>query len=329
VDGGGINFMFRKHIPLLAAALAVSLLFIGCNSASNDENGKNIVVTVFPLYDWTRVILGSNPGNITVTYLLESGVDLHNYTPSIRDVALISTSDLFLWVGGKSDTWVLNTMANPQNQYRRNVPVMRLLSLHETQVFPIDGVIPGEIGGENCCGGETHDEHVWLSLPFAMRFVERLRDEIILLDPENEDYYNANAVAYISELEALHHQFTKMVELAERSIILVIDRFPFLYMMLDYDLEFRSAFDGCFAATEISMQRQAELANAVNNFNLDTILIVDNHPVASAVAYAAGRELAIIELQDFQSVSRHHIGQGLTFLDGMQQNLEALRIALN
>jgi len=315
---------------LFAVILATSLLFVGCNTAHNtDEDTANIVVTVFPLYDWTREVLGSNPGNIAVTYLLETGVDLHNYTPSIRDIASISTSDLFLWVGGKSDSWVLNAMANPQNQYRRNVPVMRMLSIHETQMFPVDGVIPGDIGGENCCGGETHDEHVWLSLPFAIRFVERIRDEIIILDPYNEGYYTANAAAYIVELEELNRQFTEMVELAQRRTILVVDRFPFLYMTVDYDLQFFSAFDGCFAATEISMQRQAELANAVNSLSLNTILIIDNHSVAGAVAYAAGRELQIIELQDFQSVSRYHIGQGLTFLYGMQQNLEALRIALN
>jgi len=305
------------------------LLFLlaGCNS--NPQEETSIVTTVFPLYDWTREILGSNPANIGVTYLLESGVDLHNYTPSIRDVAQISTSDLFLWVGGKSDTWVLNAMANPQNPDRRNVPIMRLLSIYETQVFPLEGVIPGDVGGENCCGGETHDEHVWLSIPFAIRFVERILDEIILLDPENATYYTANATAYIAELTALHLQFLSMAASAERNTILVVDRFPFLYMTLDYGLEFFSAFDGCFAATEISMQRQAELANAVNSRELNAIMIIDNFPVAGAVAHAAGRELDIIPLQDFQSVSRYHIEQGFTFLYGIQQNLAALTAALN
>ncbi|MCL2404312.1 MAG: metal ABC transporter substrate-binding protein [Defluviitaleaceae bacterium] len=324
--------MCKKLLIILVPALVAILMFAGCDTASRGtnsaESAANIVTTVFPLYDWTRVVLGSNPGGIEVTYLLESGVDLHNYSPSIRDVAAISTSDLFLWVGGKSDAWVLNAMANPQNQYRRNVPIMRMLSLDETQVFPIDGIIPGETT-DDCCGGATHDEHVWLSLPFAMRFVERIRDEIILLDPGNEYYYNTNTAEYIAKLEELNLQFAYMVGLAPRDTILVVDRFPFLYMMLDYDLEFFSAFDGCFAATEISMQRQAELANAVNSLGLEVIMIIDNHPVANAVSRAAGRDLNIIELQDFQSVSRYHIQQGLTYLSGMQQNLEALSIALN
>ena len=315
---------------LIIIALAASLLLAACGNDNlrSNTNSDNIVATIFPLYDWTRVILGSNPNGLSVRYLLESGVDLHNYTPSIQDIASISSCDLFLWVGGKSDDWVLNAMANPQNENRRNVPIMRLLTIHETQVFPLEGVIPGEVGGENCCGGMTHDEHVWLSLPFAMRFVERIAEEIATLDPENAVYYMANASAYIAELYELHHQFIEMVENAPRDTILVVDRFPFLYLTVDLGLNFFSAFNGCFAATEISLQRQAELANAVNNLGIDVIIIIDNQGVADSVASAAGRDVQIISLQDFQSVSSYHIQQGLTYLSGMRQNLESLRLAL-
>jgi len=313
----------------IIALILICILLTSCTGTAN-ENGRseNIVTTIFPLYDWTRVVLGSNPGEISVRYLLESGVDLHFYTPSIQDIAAISASDLFLWVGGKSDDWVLNTMANPVNPNRRNVPVMRMLTIHETLAFPVDGVIPAEVGGEDCCGGEFHDEHVWLSLPFAKRFVERIAEEIVRLDPDNADYYMANAAAYITELYDLHNQFIEMVANSPRDTILVIDRFPFLYLTNDYGLNFFSAFDGCFAATEISFQRQAELVNALNNLALNVIIIIDNYPVAESVANAAGRNVEILALQDFQAISTYHIQQGLTYLSGMRQNLEALRTAL-
>jgi len=314
-----------------AVLLLICFFLVGCSEADGTDGNTsptdNIVTTIFPLYDWTRLILGSNPGGLSVRYLLESGVDLHFYTPSIQDIAAISASDLFLWVGGKSDDWVLNAMANPVNEYRRNVPVMRMLTIHETLSFPVDGVI-GDVGGEDCCGGEFHDEHVWLSLPFAIRFVERIAEEIVILDPENADYYMANARAYIAELYELHNQFAEMVENSPRDTILVIDRFPFLYLTVDYGLSFFSAFDGCFAATEISFQRQAELASALNYHELDVIIIINNYSVAEAVASVAGRDIAIESLLDFQSVSTYHIEQGLTYLDGMRQNLEALQVAL-
>jgi len=324
----------RKFKAVLILSIVICFLLVGCTEAGAqgaDESispTDNIVTTIFPLYDWTRVILGSNPSGLGVRYLLESGVDLHFYTPSIQDIAAISASDLFLWVGGKSDDWVLNAMANPVNQYRRNVPVMRMLTLHETLAFPVDGVIPGDVGGEDCCGGEFHDEHVWLSLPFAMRFVERIAEEIARLDPDNADYYMANAVTYIAELYTLHHQFIELVENSPKDTILVVDRFPFLYLTVDYGLSFFSAFDGCFAATEISFQRQAELVNTFNELELDVIIIIDNYSVAESVAAAAERDVAIISLQDFQAISTSHIQQGLTYLSGMKQNLEALGVAL-
>jgi len=320
----------KKYAAVLLFVICVSLA--GCGngeSRSTDGPVDHIVTTIFPLYDWTRVILGSNPSDLGVRYLLESGVDLHFYTPSIQDIAAISAADLFLWVGGKSDDWVLNAMTNPVNANRRNIPVMRMLTIHETLVFPVEGVIPAEIGSEDCCGGEFHDEHVWLSLPFAMRFVERIAEEIARLDPDNEAYYLANVAAYITELEALHHEFIDMVAHAARDTILVIDRFPFLYLTVDYGLTFFSAFDGCFAATEINFQRQAELVNALNRLDLDVILIIDNHGVAESVARAAGRDVAIVTLQDFQGVSTYHIQQGFTYLGGMRHNLEALRMALD
>ncbi|MCL2223013.1 MAG: metal ABC transporter substrate-binding protein, partial [Oscillospiraceae bacterium] len=288
-----------RFAAVLIFSATICFLLIGCGRAAsygtdgnaNSGGSGNIVTTIFPLYDWTRVVLGSNPGEFGLKYLLESGVDLHFYTPSIQDIAAISASDLFLWVGGKSDDWVLNAMANPVNEYRRNVPVMRMLTIHETLAFPVDGVIPGDVGGEDCCGGEFHDEHVWLSLPFAKRFVERIAEEIANLDPENADYYMLNAETYIAELYELHNLFIEMVESSPRDTILVVDRFPFLYLTVDYGLNFLSAFDGCFAATEISFQRQVELANAVHYLDLDVIIIIDNHTVAESVANAAERDI--------------------------------------
>jgi zinc transport system substrate-binding protein len=115
---------------------------------------------------------------------------------------------------------------------------------------------------------------------------------------------------------------------APRDTILVVDRFPFLYLTIDYGLNFFSAFDGCFAATEICLTRKGELANAVNDLDLNVIIIIDNHSVARSVADAAGRDVEIISLQDFQTVSNYHIEEGLTYLDGMRQNLELLGLAL-
>lgn len=121
--------MKRNWKSKTAALLAVSgaLLLSGCGSATTGDSvptteaaeaqpetttaaaaGRqplSIVCTSYPQYDFVNQILGDNPAGIEVTYLLGSGVDMHNYQASAEDMIKIRTSDLFLYIGGESDEW--------------------------------------------------------------------------------------------------------------------------------------------------------------------------------------------------------------------------------
>jgi len=79
-------------------------------------NSLKIVSTIFPQYDWVREILGENAGNMDLTLLIASTVDLHSFQPSVSDIATIAAADLFIYVGGDSDEWVeaaLRQSTNP------------------------------------------------------------------------------------------------------------------------------------------------------------------------------------------------------------------------
>ena len=64
---------------LLCLALGVTVL-TGCSQGEVQEKGDRmqIVVTVFPAYDWTKEMLGSRAEKADVTFLLGNGVDLHS-----------------------------------------------------------------------------------------------------------------------------------------------------------------------------------------------------------------------------------------------------------
>ncbi|MBQ8974649.1 MAG: zinc ABC transporter substrate-binding protein, partial [Oscillospiraceae bacterium] len=111
---------------LLIVALALSLSACASknNSAAGADGGKpKIVTTIFPIYDWIRQILGDNSG-AELTMLLDKGVDLHNYQPTAEDILKISTCDLFIYVGGESDEWVDDALAEAVN---RDMKVINLL----------------------------------------------------------------------------------------------------------------------------------------------------------------------------------------------------------
>ena len=84
----------RKIIASVLAVLMLIGLLAGCAFGTPEPDGDDgrlrIVTTVFPAYDWIRNILGSNPGNADVIWLLDGGVDLHSYPPSEADILAIN-----------------------------------------------------------------------------------------------------------------------------------------------------------------------------------------------------------------------------------------------
>ena len=96
------------------------------NTAVSDAQPLNIVCTIFPEYDWVREILGSHAENANITYLLDNGVDLHNYQPTTADMAKIAECDLFIYVGGESDEWAEDALAEAVNP---NMQVINLMDV--------------------------------------------------------------------------------------------------------------------------------------------------------------------------------------------------------
>ena len=94
-------------------------------TTASEDKSLNIVCTIFPEYDWVTEILGSHAENDTITYLLDNGVDLHSYQPTAQDMAKIAECDLFIYVGGESDEWVEDALAEAVN------PDMQVINLME------------------------------------------------------------------------------------------------------------------------------------------------------------------------------------------------------
>jgi len=308
-----------KRIILMLAVFIFCVPAVFFASGCDDNRPPDIVVTVFPIYDWTMVILGDNPANFKVRYLLETGVDLHAFDPSAIDRAYIASCYLFIYVGGKSDGWTLGALAGQHqtNEYRRTLRLMEQLD---------EGALLQ--GGDDCCGGLEPDEHIWMSIRFAKIFIDAILYELKSLDPANSAYYTANAAAYIAQLEKLDQEFMAMVENASQDTIVVADRFPFLYLVRDYGISFYAAFDGCSIVTDVPLARRIHLINTVNRLNSRAILTINNTYLANTIRDTADHNPEVLFLEDFQTVSRVRINQGFSYIDGMRTNLQALTKAL-
>ena len=122
---------FKKLIPFFMAA--VLLLLPACSSdggetgtPANQKDGVDIVATVFPAYDWTREIIGSSDG-AELTLLFDKGVDIHSYQMTADDIIKISDCDIFIYVGGESDHWVEDALAEAVNPDTDNFSLIRIM----------------------------------------------------------------------------------------------------------------------------------------------------------------------------------------------------------
>lgn len=385
--------LFKKKKKLSASSLLLAGLFlcivlsVGCSVVKN-TSGKNttrknaesentieqnsiekgnsnkisIVCTTFPQYDWVKNILGEEAERFNVTLLLDNGVDMHSYQPAVKDIATAGSSNLFIYVGGESDTWVEDALKEAKNKDLKAINLMETLGNSVKEEEVVEGMQEEreslghsheksskekqeqtqkeshensqEINGQKEAADEEpeYDEHIWLSIRDAEIMVKNIEKAIEQLDSDNAKVYQTNAENYIKKLDTLDKQYANTIQNAKYKAILFGDRFPFRYMADDYDLKYYAAFAGCSAETMAGFETVTFLAKKADELRLPVILTIENSDgrIAEAVkSNTTKKNQKILAMNSLQSVTKEQIADGITYLQVMQENLSVLSEALN
>ncbi|HAG13556.1 MAG TPA: zinc ABC transporter substrate-binding protein, partial [Ruminococcus sp.] len=315
--------MFKKTIAYTAAA-AILLGTTACGESSSQQEtaessvteSKNdsvtgeqlsIVCTIFPEYDWVKQILGDHASHAEITYLLDSGVDLHSYQPTAADMAKIADCDLFVYIGGESDEWVEDALAEAVNPDMQTINLMEVMGDAAKEEVVKEGMEPeDEEDGEDADEPE-YDEHVWLSLKNAKTLCTEITDRLSILDSANKDAYKANLDAYTAQLDKLDGDFKALIDGASQKVLVFGDRFPFRYFVDDYGLDYFAAFAGCSAETEASFDTIVFLAEKMDELGCGTIFTIENsdHKIAQTVIdNTKEKNQNIAEMNSLQSVTK-------------------------
>ena len=385
--------LFKKKKKLSASSLLLAGLFlcivlsVGCSVVKN-TSGKNttrknaesentieqnsiekgnsnkisIVCTTFPQYDWVKNILGEEAERFNVTLLLDNGVDMHSYQPAVKDIATAGSSNLFIYVGGESDTWVEDALKEAKNKDLKAINLMETLGNSVKEEEVVEGMQEEreslghsheksskekqeqtqkeshensqEINGQKEAADEEpeYDEHIWLSIRNAEIMVKNIEKAIEQLDSDNAKVYQTNAENYIKKLDTLDKQYANTIQNAKYKAILFGDRFPFRYMADDNDLKYYAAFAGCSAETMAGFETVTFLAKKADELRLPVILTIENSDgrIAEAVkSNTTKKNQKILAMNSLQSVTKEQIADGITYLQVMQENLSVLSEALN
>ena len=177
------------------------------------------VVTTFTVFaDMAKNVVKDRAEVVSIT---RPGAEIHNYQPTPGDIRRAQGADLILWNGLNLELWFEKFFENVSD-----VPGILLT----------EGIQPMSIG-EGPYNGKPNP-HAWMSPENGVIYVQNMAKAFGKYDPDNAEFYNANAQTYIEELRAISAPIKASIDaIDENSRWLVTSEGAFSYLARDFGLQ--------------------------------------------------------------------------------------------
>ncbi|EHJ51780.1 zinc ABC transporter substrate-binding protein AdcA [Streptococcus macacae] len=301
-------------ISLLIVILLASVAFLMRKNQEVRDKGKlNVVTTFYPMYEFTKNIVGKE-GNVSL--LIKAGTEVHDFEPSTKDIAKIQEADAFVYDDDSMETWVKSVKKSVNTQ---KVPFIKATG----KMILAPGTKEEE--GEHKDAGHSHDydPHVWLSPKRAIKLVDNIRSSLSKKFPKSSKVFQKNAAAYIKKLKALDKEYAAALSQAKQKSF-VTQHAAFGYLALDYDLT-QVPITGLTAESEPSAKRLAQLSKYVKKYGVKYIYFEENASSAVSKTLAKEADVQTAVLNPLESLSQKQITAGANYFSVMRSNLQALR----
>ena len=279
-----------------------------------------IVTSNYPAFDIASHVVGDKA---KVKVLLKPGTDAHRYEPSPKDLGAIEECDLFYYTGGENDEWIERLL----NSTSKNINTLSMLDsitpLSESEAFS------HTFEAHNHHHDEAFDEHVWTSLKNDIVLIDDFAKKISAIDPKNADFYKKNAHDYVNKFVALDIEFTALIKNSKRQVLVFADRFPFLYFVHDYGLDYYAAFSGCAEDTEASPKTVASLIKKVIELKTPYVLCQEFSTEKLAKTVALETNTEVLTFNACHNISKKQYQDKVELIELLRQNFESLKKALN
>lgn len=330
--------------------LAGAVLITGCTAKTekkdkgdNTKGKLKIVTTIFPEYDITRAIAKDK---VDLELMIKPGVDVHSFTPTPQDIKTVQNSDIFVYGGTEHDKWVENLTKSID---MKNKKVVKLVDgIQQLEEESVDGMKhehhhddekedehnhdhKHEKEDEHNHKGEEKelDPHYWTSPKNAIQMVKTITNALVEKDPDNAEFYKENAENYIKQLEGVDKELHDVVDNAKIKKVVIADRFPFRYLFKDLGLEYRALFSGCSVESTASAGQIKKMVDYVKENKIPVVYHIEmgKGELAETVAKNSGAKVKL--LHSIHTVTKEDFDKGITYIDLMKQNVEALKEGLN
>ncbi|HAX68944.1 MAG TPA: manganese transporter, partial [Anaerolineae bacterium] len=211
---------------IVLAVLTLSLLLSACatETGSNTTNGKlNIVTTTGMIAD---IVINVGGEHVEVTSLMGPGVDPHLYKASEGDIRRLQEANLIFYNGLHLEAQ-LGEVLEKMNDF--NI----------TTVAVADEIDPAILLSHPQYE-DAYDPHIWFDVTLWMQAVRRVQETLSETDPAHKSAYEANATAYLAQLEELHqYVFSQAESIPAEKRVIITAHDAFSYFGRAYGFEVR------------------------------------------------------------------------------------------
>jgi manganese/zinc/iron transport system substrate-binding protein len=264
--------MSTKTIPFLLFIAPLLLLLAGCGGAVEADAADGhlqVVTTIGQIADAARIIGGDH---VHVTSLMGAGTDPHLYVAGISDVDKLRGADVVFYNGLYLEAQledVLEQLAERQTVVAVSANIDRA------------GLLP------SAAYADEFDPHIWFDVTLWSQAVSQVRDTLIQIDPAHAADYEANAAAYLAELEALHAYVADQaarVPAEQRVLITAHDAFNYFGRAYGFEV---LGLQGISTASEAGTGDVQQLSDFIADRRIPAIFIESSVPVRNVEAVQA------------------------------------------
>lgn len=208
----------KKIITFLATILIIFTLS-SCDGApaaptSNEpaETKPKVAATIFPLADIAKNIAGDK---FEIIGILPPGSSPHTFDLSPGDIKKLTDVSQIFAIGHDLDSWT-----------------DKIAESIDVPVYTVDKGVTLQ----------PSDPHYWMSVDNAMIIAQNITEEIIRLDPDNQEYYDNNLQQYVQKLTDLEQLGKTTFETVQNKKIIVFHD-SWSYFADDFGLEIAGVFE--------------------------------------------------------------------------------------
>lgn len=313
--------MSRRNVLIIMLVFLVSSI-AGCGMSTKPQEKKlQVVASVYPVQEFVKAV---GKDRVDVSLLVPPGTEPHDWEPTAKDLAKIKGSALLVYHGAGLEHWVGAVVKPDLLGSAKAVEASKGIALLDAAESESEDEHGHNHSGET---HETKDPHVWLDPVLAQQEVKTILAALIEVDPAHASEYEANAAAYVKELQLLHDEYTVALQhTAKRELI--TSHAAFSYLAKRYQLQ-QVPVMGLSPDAEPTADKMAEIirfckAHQVKYIFFETLV---SPKLAEVLSREAGASTLVLNPLEGLTVEEYKAGKS-SYLTLMRENLQQLKKAL-